>query len=101
MSPSQVLLLSQGRTGCHVLERMLSKQPNTTYLTHPISHARPLQIALFSSEAVPEGFEEHVREPYVEAAQVGIRNWGTTLREAQAAVSLRAVLAGYLLAGEV
>ncbi|KAF4443307.1 hypothetical protein F53441_11458 [Fusarium austroafricanum] len=38
--PSRILLISQPRTACHLLERMLSDQPNVSYASHPFVFGR-------------------------------------------------------------
>ena len=42
----RIFLLSHARTGCHLLERMLSVQPNTSYGSHFFMAARSLQFPL-------------------------------------------------------
>lgn len=44
--PKRILLLSQGRSCCHLLEKLLSNQANTSYLSHPFAPCRPLETAL-------------------------------------------------------
>ena len=44
--PHRILLLSHARTASHLLERMLSTQPNVVYSSHAFAAARPLQEKL-------------------------------------------------------
>lgn len=82
--PRQVILWSQGRTGCHLLERMLSKQPNTTYLWHPYANAR-FQVAPLVKEAADTGIiPSDMRGGYLEAIEQGNASWSAALKEAEA-----------------
>ena len=42
--PKRILLLSHARTACHLLERMLSAQPNVAYASHPFASSWPLVL---------------------------------------------------------
>lgn len=87
MPPSQVLLLTQGRTGCHVLERMLSKQPKTRYLSHPTAWTIPQQNVAFSDQAIQDDIPEDIRKPYLDSVKQAVGGWEKELREAQASVT--------------
>ena len=52
--PHRILLLSHARTASHLLERMLSKQPNVAYSFHAFVAARPLQEQLVRSGSLAE-----------------------------------------------
>ena len=52
--PHRVLLLTHARTASHLLERMLSKQPNVAYSFHAFVAARPLQEQLARSGSLAE-----------------------------------------------
>lgn len=86
MAPSQVILFSQGRTACHLLERMVSSQPNTHLLWHPMAPARPSQIAVLREDSVKQGIPADVRQPYEDAVNAGITAWEKAFEECQAQV---------------
>lgn len=84
--PSQILLWSLPRSGCHLLEKMVfSKQGNLKYCWHPNEAAVIHFHNLFSGQDIQDeanqnrkGFESKCRE----AAEA----WRTKLQEAQDAV---------------
>ncbi len=49
----RIFLLTHARTGSHLLERMLSKQPNVSYASHFFARGRPLRVNLLE-EGPPE-----------------------------------------------
>ncbi|WPA98071.1 uncharacterized protein RHO25_002682 [Cercospora beticola] len=82
--PTQVLLWSQGRTACHLLERMLfSKQPNAKMLWHPFLQGRRTQVPLFPEDSIARGIPEETRGEYHEAVHAGIKEWEKALEEAE------------------
>ncbi|CAK1359283.1 unnamed protein product [Cercospora beticola] len=82
--PTQVLLWSQGRTACHLLERMLfSKQPNAKMLWHPFLQGRRTQVPLFPEDSIARGIPEETRGEYHEAVHNGIQEWEKALEEAE------------------
>ncbi|GIZ38053.1 hypothetical protein CKM354_000147900 [Cercospora kikuchii] len=82
--PTQVLLWSQGRTACHLLERMLfSKQPNSKMLWHPFLQGRRTQVPLFTEDSIAKGIPEETRGEYYQAIEDGIKAWEVALAEAE------------------
>ncbi|GAM91329.1 hypothetical protein ANO11243_093780 [Dothideomycetidae sp. 11243] len=81
-SPSQVLLLSQPRTACHLLERVLSKQPNVKYLNHPLVAARPAQVAMLSDESVANDIPQKLRDAHADLVNEAMKTWEAALKEA-------------------
>ena len=84
---SQVILWSQGRTACHLLEKMLfSKQPNAKILWHPFLAAREQQVPLLSEESIAAGIPHESRAKHDEQQKIAIEKWQAALDEAQAKV---------------
>lgn len=84
--PTQVIYFSHPRAACHLLERMLSKQPGVQYSWHPYASTRPAQIPLWTEDSVAAGIPDDVRKPYLAAVDQGNAAWEKALVEAKAAV---------------
>ncbi|KAF2158844.1 hypothetical protein M409DRAFT_61347 [Zasmidium cellare ATCC 36951] len=82
--PSQIIFFSHPRAACHLLERMLSKQPGVQVLWHPYAITRPAQIPLFTEESIAAGIPEESRKPYLEAVEQGNEAWEKALSGAKA-----------------
>ena len=68
--PYRILLLTQARTASHLLERMLSKQPNVAYSSHMFVAARPLQEQMVRSGSLvewPASEREALKDAWQEA----------------------------------
>lgn len=68
----RVLLLSHARTGCHLLERMLSLQTNTSYGSHYFAPARLLQLKLLESGPLA-GAPAEIQQQLIDVFQSGYR----------------------------
>jgi len=86
---SQVLLLSQPRTACHLLERILSSQPNVQYLWHPIVAARPWQTLLLADEQASANAAQDPRAKFEGEVRDGVARWEEALSSSHENVSLR------------
>ena len=85
---SQVLLLSQPRTACHLLERILSDQPNVQYLWHPIVAARPWQTLLLADEQASANAAQDLRANFEGEVRCGVARWEEALLSSQEIVSI-------------
>lgn len=80
--PRQVLLLSHARTGCHLLQRMLSAQPNTSYGGHYFAPARPLLLEVLDS-GPPAGASAELQKQLAQAFKSGNVELETFLKDAR------------------
>ena len=83
---SQILLLSQPRTACHLLERMLSKQPNVKYFLHPFVPVRGPQVQLLS-DPLKEDVPPEIKDALEKAYKEGFQAWEDAVAEAKSSVS--------------
>lgn len=96
MSTSQVLLFSQPRTGCHLLERILtSKQENARLLAHPAQLSVQPLSKWMKSDSFSDGMPEDVRVEYQEHIEQGNITWEQTLENTKKEVctALKVLLA--------
>ena len=84
---AQVLLLSHPRTACHLLERMLSKQPNVKYFSHPFVPARPAQVQSLNDPLTTEVAPE-LKSELLKAWNQGYSDWENAMDEAKSSVCL-------------
>ena len=83
-STPQIILFSQPRTACHLLERMLiSKQVGVKHLHHPARAAVQIQSKWHLSDGWTSGVTDDQRLEYEEANQHGIETWQQALDESR------------------
>lgn len=83
---SQILFLSQPRTACHLLERMLvSQQPDVNKLAHPFASARASQRRLLQDQTSGEPSVEVVSALRL-AWEEGFETWKEAVKDAEATV---------------
>jgi hypothetical protein len=80
--PRQILLLSHARTGCHLLQRMLSAQPNTSYGNHYFAPARPLLLEVLEGRPLA-GASAELQQQLGRAFQSGYDNLEAFLDDAR------------------
>ncbi|KAF2167770.1 hypothetical protein M409DRAFT_21921 [Zasmidium cellare ATCC 36951] len=81
--PSQILLFSQPRSGCHLLERMvISKQTGVRQLNHPFWKDM-FPLVEYLSQATEEYDQISAREKYIEEADLAIKTWKEALSKAE------------------
>lgn len=81
MSTSQILLISQPRTGCHLLERILtSKQDNALLLAHPAQLSVPPLIKWMDSDSFSDGMPDDILAEYQGHVEQGNVTWEKTLQ---------------------
>lgn len=81
MSTSQILLISQPRTGCHLLERILtSKQDNALLLAHPAQLSVPPLIKWMDSDSFSDGMPDDILAEYKGHVEQGNITWEKTLQ---------------------
>ena len=84
--PSQILLFSQPRSGCHLLERMVfSKQPDVQQLYHPF-WPDMFPLVEYLSHDSGTNASDHAREKYTAEANLAIKTWRETLSKAESDV---------------
>lgn len=103
MSTSQILLFSQPRTGCHLLERILtSKQDNARLLAHPAQlSVQPLNKWM-ASDLFSDGMPGDLLVEYQEHVKQGSITWEQTLQNTKEEVCIALkvlLLVQYNLAG--
>lgn len=86
--PSQIVLWSLPRSGCHLLEKVIfSKQKNLKYCWHPHEPSVLPQHMWLSGDDI--GIESDTnRKDYASKSAEAGQKWKATLMEAQDAVSL-------------
>lgn len=72
MAPSTILHLDQPRSGGHLLQRMLSGQPQRHFLDHPFSQTRGKQVQWLTSGHVEEGMSAALKREWSYELQKGI-----------------------------
>lgn len=95
MSTSQILLFSQPRSGCHLLERILtSKQDNARLLAHPAQLSVQPLSKWMKSDSFTDGMPDDVQVEYQEHIKQGNITWEQTLAdtEKEVCIALEAVL---------
>lgn len=72
---TQVLMFSQPRTACHVLERMLSKQSDTAYFGHAFGESVPIAVEWEAQKSCLEGMPEADKARYEAAVERECSRW--------------------------
>lgn len=81
MSNSQILLFSQPRTGCHLLERILtSKQDNARLLAHPAQLSVQPLTKWTESDSFLDGMPDDILVEYKDHVEQGSIIWEETLQ---------------------
>lgn len=81
--PSQILLFSLPRSGCHLLEKMVfSKQENWKWCWHPYSNNAPQLYQWMQKDDLGLPADED-REKYVEVSKAAGETWRRDLEEAE------------------
>lgn len=88
MGPTQILHLDQPRSGSHLLQRILSRQPKLTKLDHPFSQSRGKQVDWLLSEDYAEGMNGELNAAFDAEVEKGIRQWEQKLAQASRCVSV-------------
>lgn len=89
MSTSQILLFSQPRTGCHLLERILtSKQDNARLLAHPAQLSVQPLSKWMKSDSFTDGMPGDVRVEYEGHVKQGNITWEKTLADTEKEVCI-------------
>lgn len=89
MSTSQILLISQPRTGCHLLERILtSKQDNALLLAHPAQLSVPPLIKWMDSDSFSDGMPDDMLAEYQGHVEQGNVTWEKTLQSTKEEVCI-------------
>lgn len=104
MSTSQILLISQPRTGCHLLERILtSKQDNALLLAHPAQLSVPPLIKWMDSDSFSDGMPDDILGEYQGHVEHGNLTWEKTLQNTKqdvcTALDVLLIVAHYNQAG--
>lgn len=72
---TQVLMFSQPRTACHVLERMLSKQSDTAYFGHAFGESVPIAVEWEAKKSYLDGMPEADKARYEAAVERECNRW--------------------------
>ncbi|KAK4501176.1 hypothetical protein PRZ48_006982 [Zasmidium cellare] len=80
---NQVLMFSQPRTACHVLERMLSKQSNTAYFGHAFNESIPIAAGWESKKSCVDGMPESEKAQFEAAVGRECNRWKQELEAAE------------------
>lgn len=84
MSTSQIILFSQPRTGCHLLERILmSKQTGAHLLSHPMTDAAGTITQWQQSKTFMDGVPHDVKALHEKQMNEGSAVWEQELRDAE------------------
>lgn len=84
MPISQIILFSQPRTGCHLLERILmSKQTGAQLLSHPMTNAANTIVQFQQSESFFDGIPSDVRALHERQMHEGLTVWEQELQNTQ------------------
>lgn len=89
MPTSQIILFSQPRTGCHLLERILmSKQTGAKLLSHPMTNAANTIVKWQQSESFldADAIPSDVRALHERQMKEGLAVWEQELQNTQAEV---------------
>lgn len=88
VSPTRrVFLFTHARTASHLLERMLSRQPNVSYASHFFAKARPLQVKI-AEEGPLDRTSKDVQRDLFRTYQEGFSNFEDFIREAEQASAI-------------
>lgn len=88
MAPTQVILFSNPRTACHLLERILtSQQTDISKLYHPTEPAVGLVNSASFSTPSQENSGMSTASEYEEEIQKGVGKWEQALEKAKQEVS--------------
>lgn len=89
MSTSQVLLISQPRTGCHLLERILtSKQDNARLLAHPAQLSVQPLTKWMESDSYSDGMPRDILVEYQDHIKQGNIIWEQSLQNTKREVCI-------------
>lgn len=100
MPTSQILLISQPRTGCHLLERILtSKQVNARLLAHPAQLSVPPLTKWMDFDTFSDGMPNDLLVEYLEHVKQGNITWEQALQDTKKEVCIVLLVVYYNLAG--